>query len=169
VAHCHGEMERNAEDREDRSSSDIARRVGGHVALGNGDGRVDSRPSEGRLPTHMGHHNDHKKAVEDHTKAAEARMFLERKKTGKGWCDNQLEDSAELQSPHLLPCGEMEGIEIDSDRPSSKGTEETVCQFRRNWALLPRAGAAFPDSSSPVSSFLSNAGDLLENIRGSRR
>ena len=148
---------------------DIARRVGGHVALSNGDSRVNSLPSEGcRLPTHMGHHNDHKKAVEDHTKAAEARMFLERKKTGKGWCDNQLEDSSELQSPHLLPC-EMEGIGIDSDMPSSEGTVETVCQFRRSWALLPRAGAAFPDSSSPVSSFLPNADDLLENIRGSRR
>ncbi len=124
------------------------------------EGRVNSRPSEGcRLPTHMGHHNDHKKAVEDHTKAAEARMFLERKKTGKGWCDNHLEDYAELQSPHLLPCGEMEGIGIDSDTPSSKGTEETVCQFRRSWALLPRAGATFPDSASPASSFLSNVGD----------
>ena len=137
---------------------DIARRVGGHVALGNGEGRVDSRPSEGRLPTHMGHHNDHKKAVEDHTKAMGDHKLLERKKTGKGWCDNQLEDSAELHSPHLLPC-EKEGIGIDSDRPSSKGTVETVCQFRRSWALLPRAGATFPDSASPASSFLSNVGD----------
>ncbi len=147
---------------------DIARRVGGHVALGNGEGRVDSRPSEGRLPTHMGRHNDHKKAVEDHTKAMGGHKLLERKKTGKGWCDNQLEDSAELHSPHLLPC-EKEGIGIDSDRPSSKGTVETVCQFRRSWALLPRAGAAFPHWPTTASSFLSNAGDLLENIRGSRR
>ncbi len=147
---------------------DIARRVGGHVALGNGEGRVDSRPSEGRLPTHMGHHNDHKKAVEDHTKAMGGHKLLERKKTGKGWCDNQLEDSAELHSPHLLPC-EKEGIGIDSDRPSSKGTVETVCQFRRSWALLPRAGEAFPHWPTTASSFLSNVGDLLENIRGSRR
>ena len=58
---------------------DIARRVGGHVALGNGEGWADSRPSEGRLPTHMGHHNDHKKAVEDHTKAVGGRKFLWRK------------------------------------------------------------------------------------------
>ncbi len=36
------------------------------------EGRVNSRPSEGcRPPTHMGHHNDHKKAAEDDTKAAE--------------------------------------------------------------------------------------------------
>ena len=158
VAHCHGEMERNAEDREDRSSMDIARRVGGHVALGSGEGRVDSRPSEGRLPTHLGHHNDHKKAVEDHTKAAETRMFLERKRTGCGWCDNQLEDSAELHSPHLLPC-EMVGIEIDPGMASSVWIVETVCPFRRSWALLPRAGATFPDSASLASSFLSNAGD----------
>ena len=129
---------------------------------------MDSRPSEGRLPTHMGHHNDHKKAVEDHTKAVGGHKLLERKKTGKGWCDNQLEDSAELHSPHLLPC-EKEGIGIDSDRPSSKGTVETVCQFRRSWALLPRAGAAFPHWLTTASSFLSNVGDLLENIRGSRR
>ena len=129
---------------------------------------MDSRPSEGRLPTHMSHHNDHKKALEDHTKAMGGHKLLERKKTGKGWCDNQLEDSSELHSPHILPC-EMEGIGIDSDGPSSKGTVETVCQFRRSWALLPRAGAAFSDSASPASSFLSNAGDLLENIRGSRR
>ena len=63
----------------------------------------------------------------------------------------------------------MEGIGIDSGNASSEGTVETVCQFRRSWALLPRAGATFPDSASPASSFLSNAGDLLENIRGSRR
>ena len=43
---------------------------------------MDSRPSEGRLPTHMGHHNDHKKAVEDHTKAMGGHKLLERKKTG---------------------------------------------------------------------------------------
>ena len=129
---------------------------------------MDSRPSEGRLPTHMGRHNDHKKAVEDHTKAMGGHKLLERKKTGKGWCDNQLEDSAELHSPHLLPC-EKEGIGIDSDRPSSKGTVETVCQFRRSWALLPRAGAAFPHWPATASSFLSNVGDLLENIRGRTR
>jgi hypothetical protein len=53
----------------------------------------------------------------------------------------------------------MEGIGIDSDRPSSEGTAETVCQIRRSWALLPRAGAAFSDSASLASSFLSNEGD----------
>ena len=129
---------------------------------------MDSRPSEGRLPTHMSHHNDHKKALEDHTKAMGGHKLLERKKTGKGWYDDQLEVLVEPHSSHLLPC-EMEGIGIDSDRPSSKGTVETVCQFRRSWALLPRAGAAFPDSASPASSFLSNAGVLLEKIRGNTR
>jgi hypothetical protein len=64
----------------------------------------------------------------------------------------------EPHSPHLLPC-EMEGIGIDSGMASSEGTVETVCQIRRSWALLPCAGAAFPDSASPASSFLSNAGD----------
>jgi hypothetical protein len=116
----------------------------------------------------MGHHNDHKKALEDHTKAMGGHKLLERKKIGKGWCDDQLEDSSEPHSPHLLPC-EMKGIGIDSGMASSEGTVETVCQIRRSWALLPRAGAAFSDSASPASSFLSNAGDLLENIRGNTR
>ena len=119
---------------------------------------MDSRPSEGRLPQHVGHHNDHKKAVEDHTKAVGGRKFLWRKRTGCGWCDDQLEVLVEPHSPHLLPC-DMEGIEIEPGMASSEGTVETVCQFRRSWALLPRAGATFPDSASLASSFLSNAGD----------
>ena len=129
---------------------------------------MGSRPSEGRLPTHMGHHNDHKKAVEDHAKAMGGHKLLERKKTGKGWCDDQLEDSLEPHSPHVLPC-EMKGIGIDSDMASLEGTVETVCQICRSWALLLRAGAAFPDTASPTSSFLSNARDLLENICGYMR
>ena len=67
---------------EDRSSKDIDRRVDDNVALSSGEGRVDSRPSEGRLPTHMGHHNDHKKAVEDHTKAMGGHKLLGSNKTG---------------------------------------------------------------------------------------
>ena len=73
----------------------------------------------------------------------------------------------EPNSPRLLP--QMEGIEIDPGMVSSEGTVDTVCQFRRSWALLPRAGAAFPHWPATASSFLSNVGDLLENIRGSRR
>ena len=113
---------------------------------------MDSRPSGGcRLPPHMGRHNDH-------TKEAEARRFLERKRAGCGWCDDQLEVLVEPNIPHQLP-GEKEGIEIEPGMASSEGTVETVCQFRRSWALLPRAGATFPDSASPASSFLSNVGD----------
>ena len=51
---------------------DIARRVSGYVALGNGEGRVDSRSSKGRVLPHMGHHIDHKKVVEDHKKVVGA-------------------------------------------------------------------------------------------------
>ena len=91
---------------------DIARRVGGHIAFGTEEGRVDSCLSGGcRLPSHWGGHDDHKKAEE-------ARRLLKRKTTGWGWCDTQMEVPAALHSPHLLPC-EMEGIENDPGRASS--------------------------------------------------
>ncbi len=80
---------------------------------------MNSHPSGGcGLPSHMGHHNDH-------TQAAEASRFLERKTTGWGWCDNQLEVLVKLHSPHLLPC-DMEGIEFDPGRASSEGAVETA-------------------------------------------
>lgn len=42
AVHCHVEEKCHAETRENRSGMDIARRVGGHIAFGTEEGRVDS-------------------------------------------------------------------------------------------------------------------------------
>jgi len=162
---CHSEMECHTEDQEDRRREGNAHVTGGCTEW---EDKVDNPTVMCRLPPHAGLQGNRNKAVE-------VDNCLDRKSIDQDYdillavlAEVLLEVLVELHSLPRLPC-EMENNGNVHGKESLEGRVEIAYQFRRNSALLPHGGAAFPDLAVLASLMLSTAGVPSRNIRDSTR